>query len=127
MKRAGLWVCAVFLFVAASGVVAAGEGYDKDTKHGKKSGHAMKAMMMKMMMQKKMVASSDGGVVVLIGNKLMKYDKNLKLKAEAEIAIDKEQCKKMMEKCPMFKKCCPKKGDAAASGEEPEVSDEDAS
>ncbi|MCX5701590.1 MAG: hypothetical protein NTW64_01230 [Candidatus Omnitrophica bacterium] len=50
-----------------------------------------------MMMQKQMIATSDGGVIVLAGNKLYKYDKNLNLVKEAEIKMDVEGMKKMME------------------------------
>ena len=51
-------------------------------------GCPMTKMMGKMMGGKSIVATRDGGVVVMIGRKLLKYDKNLKLKAEAEIDID---------------------------------------
>jgi len=57
-----------------------------------------------MMMQKQMIATSDGGVIVLSGNKLYKYDKNLNLVKEAEIKMDVEGMKKMMEK---MKEACP--------------------
>jgi hypothetical protein len=46
-------------------------------------------------MGKEMVATSDGGIIVLVGNKLYKYDKDLNLKKEVELKIDKQ----MMEKC----------------------------
>jgi len=63
-------------------------------------------MMMKMMgmMQKQMVATNDGGVIVLVGNKLLKYDKDLNLVKEAELKtpvelkMDVEPMQKMMEK-----------------------------
>ena len=68
----------------------------------------MPTKMMKNMMSKFIVATEDNGVVVMIGNKLFKYDKNLKLKNEAELKIDMEAMhKKMMEikeKCPMCHK-----------------------
>ena len=64
--------------------------------------------MMKAMMAKSLVATEDGGVVVMVGNKLLKYDKYLNLKKEVEIEIDMEGMHKMMmqmkEKCPMSKK-----------------------
>jgi hypothetical protein len=63
----------------------------------------MHNMMTNQMMQKYMVATKDGGVVVMIGNKLLKYDKNLNLVKEAEIKIDFEAIKKMMQK--IEKKC----------------------
>jgi hypothetical protein len=59
------------------------------------------------MMPKQLVASNDGGVIVLAGNKLYKYDKNLTLVKEAEVKVDMEGMKKMMEgmkaNCPMMK------------------------
>ena len=61
-------------------------------------GKDMGAMMMKMMMGKSMVATEDGGVVVMIGNKLLKYDKNLNLKKEVKIEIDYSEMKGMMKK-----------------------------
>ncbi len=48
------------------------------------------------MMGKAMVPTEDGGVVVMIGNKLYKYDKNLKLKKQAEIPVDYKNLKNMM-------------------------------
>jgi len=67
----------------------------------------MHNQMMKSMTEKTIVATSDGGVVVMIGNKLIKYDKNLKLVNEAEIKMDMQAMQKMMtdakEKCPMCK------------------------
>lgn len=57
-----------------------------------------------MMMGKSVTATSDGGVIVSVGNKLMKYDKNLKLVKEAEIKVNMaEMQKKMMEQCPKCK------------------------
>jgi len=50
-----------------------------------------------MMGGREMVATSDGGVVLIIGNKMYKYDKDLKLKGEAEIKIDMEAMKKAQE------------------------------
>jgi len=121
MKKMGLWVCLVFLFVAVSGAAAEeGGAAAKDKKvrslRGEKKGsHQMKAMMMGKMMEKKLVATSDGGVVVLFGRKLMKYDKDLVLKAEAEIKIDKAEWKKMMEHCPMGRKGKAKGGEGATA------------
>ena len=70
-----------------------------------KHGGDKAGMMKKMMMHKQMVATKDGGVVVMIGNKLLKYDRKLKLTNEAEIDMQ-TICKKMMEKCG---KVCPMK------------------
>lgn len=64
--------------------------------------------MMKGMLSGQMVASGDGGVIVMMGNKLLKYDKDLVLKREMEIKVDMEEMQKMMmhrqEDCPMYKK-----------------------
>ncbi|MDP8253509.1 MAG: hypothetical protein P9X27_03815 [Candidatus Kaelpia aquatica] len=74
----------------------------------KSSGSDVSSMAMKMMMGKSMVATEDGGVVVMIGNKLLKYDRNLNLKKEVKIEIDFSEMKKMMKKCKkmMDKKKC---------------------
>lgn len=69
----------------------------------KMAGMSHKYEMMKMMMTKSMVASNDGGVIVMIGNKLMKYDKDLNLLKEAEIKVDmKAMMEKMKAGCPMM-------------------------
>ncbi len=63
--------------------------------------------MMHQMMQKEMVATKDGGVIVMVGNKLLKYDKDLNLKKEVKIKIDKDDMKSCMapkkKKCPGYK------------------------
>lgn len=65
----------------------------------------MGKMMMHMMMKREIVATRDGGVIVLFGNKLLKYDKDLNLKKEVKIKMDREEAQKMvkemMEKCPL--------------------------
>lgn len=81
--------------------------------------------MMKKMMEKSMIATSDGGVVILVGNKLMKYDKNLNLVKEVEIKIDMEEMqnnmKEMMKNCPMMKGgMMGMAGDEPGQGDEPE-------
>ena len=64
----------------------------------------MKMNNMRGMMGRSLVATSDGGVIVMVGNKLLKYDKNLDLKKEVEIKMDVEGMRKMMKqmkgKCP---------------------------
>jgi len=47
-------------------------------------------MRMMGMMQKQMVATNDGGVILLLGNKLIKYDKDLNLVKEAEVKAGDE-------------------------------------
>lgn len=66
------------------------------------------AMMMGAMAGRVMVATRDGGVVVLAGEKLMKFDKNLKLVKEVEVKIDTAAMERWMEQmtnrygqCPM--------------------------
>jgi hypothetical protein len=51
---------------------------------------AMMAGMSQIMglMQRQIVATTDGGVVILVGNKLLKYDKDLKLVKEADVTAD---------------------------------------
>lgn len=66
----------------------------------------MHCQMMRSMMEKTIVATSDGGVVVMMGNKLMKYDRNLRLVSENEMNMDMQGMKKMMgdmKDCPMCK------------------------
>ncbi|MBN1353374.1 MAG: hypothetical protein JW994_01720 [Candidatus Omnitrophica bacterium] len=36
----------------------------------------------------KIVATEDGGIVILVGNKLIKYDKELNLVKETEVKVD---------------------------------------
>ena len=55
--------------------------------------------MMKCMSDKSLVATSDGGVVVLVGQKLIKFDKDLNIVKEVEIKIDIEGMQKI---CPMM-------------------------
>ena len=73
--------------------------YDKEMKKGSMKGR--QCSYMKKMMGKEMVSSGDGGVIVLVGNKLIKYDKDLNLTKEVEIEIDTEA---MMKKCMEMKK-----------------------
>jgi hypothetical protein len=70
-----------------------------------------------MMMGKSMIATTDGGVVVMMGDKLMKFDKDLNLVKETKIKIDIEGMEKPTlppgKECPMHKsmeqKSCPTK------------------
>lgn len=61
---------------------------------------------MKSMMDRSIIATSDGGVVVVMGNKLMKYDKDLNFIKEVELKMDMAGMEKMKEhmkgKCPMM-------------------------
>lgn len=71
----------------------------EEEKEGRaKDMRAMHGMMMKQMMKKSIVATKDGGVVVMVGKKLLKYDRNLNLVKEAEIKVDMSKMKEMMKK-----------------------------
>jgi len=81
----------------------------------KMSNHMMQKKMMMhgmgmcpmhiMMMKKELVPTQDGGVVIMMGNKLFKYDKDLKFVKEAEVKMDMDGMQKTIEgikeKCPM--------------------------
>ena len=54
------------------------------------------AMMMHGMMNKSIVATPDGGVIIVMGNKLLKYDKDLNLVKEVEIKMDMDGMHEMM-------------------------------
>lgn len=69
---------------------------------------SMACMMMKMhaMVPKTAFGTSDGGVVVIVGNKMMKYDKDLNFKKEVELKMDTtamNSMMKMMPQCPGMK------------------------
>jgi hypothetical protein len=53
-------------------------------------------MMGPMMRSTSMVPTSDGGVIVLMGNELLKYDKDLNLTKQAQVNFDWENWQKMM-------------------------------
>lgn len=64
------------------------------------------------MMKRTLVPTQDGGIALLMGDKLVKYDKDLNVQKEAELKRDPEGMRKMMEEmcagCPMCKKTCRK-------------------
>lgn len=61
-------------------------------------------MMMQMMSGPRAAfATEDGGIIIVTGNKIQKYDKDLKLKKEVEIKADSAAMKKMMQQCPRMK------------------------
>ena len=96
------------------------DGKEKGVMGGKMMGMHM---MMKKMMEKSVVATSDGGVVIVAGDKITKYDKDLKFVNEAELqtgmAAMHEPMKEMMENCPRMKGEDTAEGKpAAASGHE---------
>jgi hypothetical protein len=49
-----------------------------------------------MMSNSALVATQDGGVIVLIGNELLKYDKDLNMVKKTEVQFDWENWQKMM-------------------------------
>lgn len=70
-------------------------------------------MRMHMSVPKAAFVTADGGLIVIVGNKILKYDKDLILKKEAEIKIDTSAMKNMIRKCPSNKL---NKGSADSSG-----------
>lgn len=101
----GIMLCALFLAGAVYAQEPAAGMPEQDKKMMMHGEHMMKDKSMCKMrggmpcpmmgMGKEMVATSDGGIIVLAGGKLYKYDKDLNLKKEVELKIDKA----MMEKC----------------------------
>jgi hypothetical protein len=77
-------------------------------------GHGMKGMMMK----KEIVPTADGGVVIMSCNKVQKYDKDLNLVKEIELACDPAAMKAMMKKCHEAMEG-EEKGEVVESGDEP--------
>jgi hypothetical protein len=135
MHRRTTWFIALLVAVAIAGFAlqgcnsetAAGEPVAKAgmprPMHGKMGKEQMMCMcpmchmMMGPMMGKSMIATTDGGVVVMVGDKLMKFDKDLNLVKEIKIKMDIEGMPKKVEQptkeCPMHKsmtqKSCPMK------------------
>ena len=86
-----------------------GQGQRPEMEMGKMAGPGAKRGMMQTgrmawmcpappQMMQSVTATSDGGVVVMIGNRLFKYDKDLKLTAKAEIKMDTECLPRMPER-----------------------------
>ncbi|MDP2980681.1 MAG: hypothetical protein Q8N67_01260 [Candidatus Omnitrophota bacterium] len=107
MKKAIFFVVLLAMCLAFYSVsFAADKTEAKGSMMGEKGKTMHHGMMMKKMMQKEVVVTPDGGVIVLIGNKLIKYDKDLNLVKEAEIKVDMEAMMKQMKECSeMMKKC----------------------
>ncbi len=80
----------------------------------------MQAMMMKQMMSRTILETEDGGIVVMMGNRIVKYDKKLNLVGEVELKVDMEKMhammKKMMEECPMCREMMEKCGKMGMHG-----------
>jgi uncharacterized membrane protein (Fun14 family) len=62
-------------------------------------------MMLGLMTPRAVIPIDDNTIIVVVGNRLLKYDKNLKLREEATIEVDYEQMRNLMkrawESCPM--------------------------
>ena len=88
MNKKIVIVCAVMGLMATTTMLA--EDMDSDKKMNMNMEHRM------MMPPTTMVAVEGGGVVVLVGNKLFKFDANMRLRSEGKLPIDKEHMKEMM-------------------------------
>jgi hypothetical protein len=95
---------------------------------GMKCGGGMMKMcpmheMMESMAEPEIVATRDGGVVVMLGGRLYKYDRNLKLKSETELKIGMEMMHGMMMrkmgKCPMMERMGMEMGEGMMMGKCP--------
>jgi hypothetical protein len=63
-------------------------------------------MMMHFMKPGAAFPTQDGGFIIIMGNKIMKYDKDLNLKKETEMKMDTTAMRKAMQQmrqCPMMK------------------------
>lgn len=81
------------------------------------SGMCCGMMMMHFMKPSAAFSTQDGGIIVIMGNKIMKYDKNVDLKKEVVIKVDSTAMKKMMQQmhqCPMKRSGTP--GDTTGQG-----------
>jgi hypothetical protein len=95
------------LTAAAQGMGGMGHGMGGMMESG--DGRMMKGcpgagMMWAMMMPQKVIATEDGGVIVAMGNRLIKFDKNLKLRNEVELEVDSARVQAMMRRMNRF---CP--------------------
>lgn len=111
MRKTLLTALAV-LSVGASFASAQGPGMGRGMMGGQMM-HADSGMMKPMMgcgMMMGMAAPQsvipvEDGIIVVIGNKLLKYDKNLNLKKEAKIEIDYEEIQARMQQ---IQQMCPR-------------------
>lgn len=103
MLLAGLYLCGPSMAQEMKGMKDMDHGMGSKAMMGCQGGCPMKGAMM----GKSVVATSDGGVVIVAGNKIIKYDKNLKLVKEVEIdagmGMARKGMKGMMKDCPMMK------------------------
>ena len=105
MKKA--MILLIIVLIAAGTYVVVAQQNEGDRMGGMMRGGMMRGGMQgrNMMMSENMgpimhggsmVATPDGGVIVMMGNELMKYDKDLNLTKKAEIKFDWENWQKMM-------------------------------
>jgi hypothetical protein len=91
-----------------TGMSGMGQGGMKMSMGGMMDSSAMCNMMMMHFMKPSFAFSTkDGGFVVIVGNKIMKYDKEANLKKEVEMKMDTVAMDRMMQQmksCPMMKK-----------------------
>jgi len=87
----------------SGGMGQGGQGGMGMGKGGMDSSSMCGMMMMHMMRPSYVFNTSDGGFVVFMGNRILKYDKELNLKKEVEIKPDSTGMSKMMQQCPMMK------------------------
>lgn len=128
MKKTAFVVVLMLLVLAASSIGFAQEPAEmKEQMVVKEMKGGMMGMqpglsIMKKMMGGQMVATKDGGVIVLIGKKLLKYDKDLNLQKEAEIKVDLEEMHETemqwKEKCKMDEKLTEEGGTDSTATEE---------
>ncbi len=88
------WVIALTSLVLAASTISFAQGpgqMEGQMGQQQQMGQGMKGGMMHGMMSGQMVATNDGGVIVMMGNKLYKYDKDLNLKKEVEIKMQKKE------------------------------------
>ena len=70
---------------------------DKGNMGGRMTGmRPMENVMLQAMAIRSVISTPDGGVIVVVGNKLVKYDKDLNVVKEAEIKIDMEAVRQNM-------------------------------
>ncbi|MGA2916476.1 MAG: hypothetical protein ABSE89_10665 [Sedimentisphaerales bacterium] len=101
MKKIMIFTMVVFGAAGTSYFVFAQEQSNVSETAGICQIHLMTAQSL---IQRQIVTPADGGVIILVGNKLLKYDKDLNLLREAEFEVDLEktykEIYKMIETCP---------------------------
>ncbi len=82
----------------------------------------MQGGMMGGMMKRQVVATSDGGVIIIVGNLLIKYDKDLELVEKTAIEISDEDMQRMTKTMKqhrgMCREMCQEKREDAAEADE---------